>query len=81
MSNKVKDIDIKNQPYYFFNDIINIDKFDQNNIKISENSYENILIYQNNDSKHVKRNSVNPTLFLAKKMDTLKKLINISISR
>ena len=24
MSNKVKDIDIKNQTYYFFNDIINI---------------------------------------------------------
>ena len=45
MSNKVKDIGIKNRPYYFFNDIININKFDQNNIKISENSYENILIY------------------------------------
>ena len=24
MSNKVKDIDIKNQTYYFFNDTINI---------------------------------------------------------
>ena len=28
MSNKVKDIDIKNGTYYFFNDIINIKSFD-----------------------------------------------------
>ena len=33
MSNKVKDINIKNQTYYFFNDIINIKNFDPNNIK------------------------------------------------
>ena len=32
MSNKVKDIDIKNQIYYFFNDMINIKNFDSNNI-------------------------------------------------
>ena len=38
MRNKVKDIDIKNQTYYFFNDIINIKNFDPNNIKIDENS-------------------------------------------
>ena len=37
MSKKVKDIDIKNHTYYFFNDIINIKKFDSNNIKIDEN--------------------------------------------
>ena len=30
MSNKVKDIDIKNETYYFFNDIINIKNFDPN---------------------------------------------------
>ena len=33
MSNKVKDRDIKKQTYYFFNDIINIENFDPNNIK------------------------------------------------
>ena len=33
MSNKVKDVNIKNQTYYFFNDIINIKNFDPNNIK------------------------------------------------
>ena len=45
MSNKVKDIDIKNRTYYFFDDIINIKSFDQNNIKIDKTSYKNILIY------------------------------------
>ena len=33
MSNKVKDIDIKNRTYYAFNDIINIKNFNSNNIK------------------------------------------------
>ena len=45
MSNKVKDIDIKKRRYYFFNDTVNIKKFDPNNIKIDEKSYKNILIY------------------------------------
>ena len=36
MSNKVKHIGIKNRTYYFFNDIINIENFDTNNIKIAE---------------------------------------------
>ena len=38
MSNKVKEIDIKSQTYYFFNDIINIKNFDTNNIKIDKKS-------------------------------------------
>ena len=42
MSNKVKDISIKNHTYHFFDDIINIKKFDLNNIKYS---YKNILVY------------------------------------
>ena len=33
MSNKVKDIDIKNRTYYFFNDIINTENFDQITLK------------------------------------------------
>ena len=45
MSHKVKYIDIKNWTHYFFNDIINIENFDPNNIKINENSYKDILIY------------------------------------
>ena len=41
----VKDINIKNLTYYFFNDTIYIENFDPNNIKIDEKSYKNILIY------------------------------------
>ena len=38
MSNKVKDIDIKNRTYYFLNDIIKLKKLNPNNIKIDEMS-------------------------------------------
>ena len=44
MSNKVKDVDIKNRTYCFFNDMINIKNFDLNNIKLDEESYKNIFI-------------------------------------
>ena len=44
MSNKVKVIDIKNCTYFFF-DIINIKKFDPNNIKIDERSYKKIFLF------------------------------------
>ena len=44
MSNKFKDISIKNHTYYFFDDFINIKHFDPNNTKIDEKSYRNILI-------------------------------------
>ena len=59
MSNNVKDINIKNHTYYFFDDIINIKEFDPNNIKLDEKSYKNILIYYTayvtiKDSKYVK---------------------------
>ena len=45
MRNKVEYINLKNQTYYFFNDVINIENFDPNNIKIDKKSYKNILIY------------------------------------
>ena len=44
MSNKVKDIDIKNRTY---DDTINIKSFDLNNLKIDEKSCKNIFIYYN----------------------------------
>ena len=44
-SNNVKDINIKNHTYYFFDDIISIKDFDPNKIKTDEKSYKNILIY------------------------------------
>ena len=64
MSNKVKDIDIRNLTYYLLNDIINIKIFDANNIKIGEKSYKNIIYYFGyvtiKSSKYVKINNVNP---------------------
>ena len=63
MSNKLKDVNIKNRTYYFFNDIIDIENFDLNNIKIDEKSYKNILIYYIRYvtiKKYVKIYSVNP---------------------
>ena len=41
----MKEINIKNQTYYFFNGIINIKNFDSNLLKIDKNSYKNIAIY------------------------------------
>ena len=41
----VKQIDIKNRSYYFYNDMINIKKFDSNLLKIDEKSYKDIGIY------------------------------------
>ena len=43
MSNKVKDIDIKNLTHHFFDDNINIKIFDLNDIKIDEKSHKDIL--------------------------------------
>ena len=45
MSNKFKDIDIKNPTHYFFGDIVDVKTFDPNKIKIDEKSNKNILIY------------------------------------
>ena len=59
MSNKFKDINVKNLTYYFFDDVINIKQFDPNKTKIDEKSNKNILTYNNgyqtiNYSKYVK---------------------------
>ena len=45
MSNKVKDINIKNGIYYFFKDIINMQNLYPNHINIDDKSYKDILIY------------------------------------
>ena len=41
----VKQIDIKNRTYYFYNDIINIKNFDPILLKIDKKSYKDIGIY------------------------------------
>ena len=41
----IKQIDIKNWTYYFYNDIINLKGFKSNLLKIDKKSYEDIAIY------------------------------------
>ena len=41
----VKQIDIKNRTYYFYNDMIDIKTFDSNLLKIDKKSYKYIGIY------------------------------------
>ena len=41
----VKQIDIKNRTYYFYNDIINLKTFDARLLKIDKKSYKDICIY------------------------------------
>ena len=62
-SNKVKDMNIKNRTYYFFNDNVGIEHFDPNNIKMDKMSYKNIVIYYIGYvtiKKQLKISSVNP---------------------
>ena len=41
----IKEINIKNLTYYFFNDMNNIEYFDSNLLKIDKKSYKSIDIY------------------------------------
>ena len=63
------EINVKNQTYYFFHDMINIKNFDPSLIKIDKKSYKNIGIYHigyitMKDTDRVKINSVNPLYFI-----------------
>ena len=83
MSNKLKDIDIKNHTYNFFDEIINIKNFDPKKIKIDEKSYKNVLIYYDGyvtikDLKYVKINSVNPLYLIIDKVNGYFEEINES---
>ena len=42
---KVKEIEIKNRTYFFYNGIINLKNFDSNLLKINKNHYKGINIY------------------------------------
>ena len=41
----VKQIDIKNRTYYFYNDIIDLENFDSSLLKLDKKSYKDIGIY------------------------------------
>ena len=42
---EVKQIDIKNRTYYFYNDMIDLKSFDASLLKINKKSYKDIDIY------------------------------------
>ena len=78
----VKQINIKNQTYYFYNDIINIKHFDARLLKIDTKSYKDIGIY--NIGYITKKKmmivkifivSICSTYLLTMQMDVLKKKI------
>ena len=73
MSNKVKDIDIKNQTYYFFNDVIDIKKLIKTVLKQMK-SHTKIFTFITLDmtikySKYVKLKSVNLLYFITSKVN------------
>ena len=41
----ITQIDLKNQTYYFYNDIIELENFDSDLLKIDEKSYRDIVVY------------------------------------
>ena len=45
MSDRFKEIDLKNRTYYFFDDMVNIKNFDLTKIAIDEKSNKKVLIY------------------------------------
>ena len=70
----IKEINIKNQTYYFFDDMINIKDFDPNLLKIDKKSYKNIDIYYigyitMKDSDYVKIKSINPLYLIISEVD------------
>ena len=70
----IKEINIKNRAYYFFDDMINIEDFDPNLLKIDKKSYKNINIYYISyitmkDSDYVKIKSVNPLYLILSEVD------------
>ena len=70
----IKEINIKNRTYYFFGDMINIEDFDPNLLKIDKKLYKNINIYYiryitMKDSDYVKINSVNPLYLIISEVD------------
>ena len=42
---KIKQINIENQIYYFYNDIIDLDEFDGSKIKVDRKNFNDIDIY------------------------------------
>ena len=71
---RIKEINIKNCTYYFFNDMINIKNFNSSLLKIDKKSCKNIDIYYigyitMKDFDYVNIHSVNRLYFVVGKPD------------
>ena len=68
----IKNINIKNRTYYFYDNTINIKNFDSRLLKLDKKSYKNITIYYigylTKKDKHA-INSVNPLYLIANEVD------------
>ena len=64
---KIKDINIKNRTYYFYDDMVNTTDFDSNLLKVDKKSFKNSSIYYIGyitKKDRCKINSVNPLYLL-----------------
>ena len=71
----IKEINIKNRTYYFFDGMLNIKNFNPNLLKIDKKSYKNIDIYyigyitNKNLGDYESIHSVNPLYFIVGEID------------
>ena len=72
----IKAINIKNQTYYFFDEMINIKHFDPNLLKIDKKSHKNIDIYYIGYIGYVKSKSVSSLYLIINKVDGYVEEIN-----
>ena len=69
---KIKQINIKNRTYYFYDDMLNIKDFDSNLLKIDQKSFKNIGIYYIEyitKKDEYKINRVNPLYLIVGEID------------
>ena len=69
-----KEIYIKNRTYYFFDNMINIENFNPDLLKIDKKSYKDISIYYIGyitikDSKYLNIHRVNPLYIIISEVD------------
>ena len=71
---EIKPVNIKNQSYYFYNDIINLDEFDGSKTKVDRKNFNDIdnydlgYEYKKKISECNKIDSVNPLYLMIKDM-------------
>ena len=69
----VKELNIKNRTYYFYNDLINALNFEPNNLKLDKKAWKEIDIYYigyvvKNKPEDWKVNSINPWYLIINKV-------------